>query len=121
MSNSLGDKYRVTIFGQSHAPAVGAVIEGVPAGTVPDMDFIRAFMARRAPGGAAQRGKLLVMPRRCGEPACRNEEQRLGKGVGQDLKAGGCDAGCSAKTDARLHERREQSLRALPHVEASRR
>ncbi len=52
MSNSLGDKYRVTIFGQSHAPAVGAVIEGVPAGTVPDMDFIRAFMARRAPGGA---------------------------------------------------------------------
>ncbi len=52
MSNSLGDKYRVTIFGQSHAPAVGAVIEGIPAGTVPDMDFIRAFMARRAPGGA---------------------------------------------------------------------
>ena len=52
MSNSLGEKYRVTIFGQSHAPAIGAVIEGVPAGVTPDMEFIRAFMARRAPGGA---------------------------------------------------------------------
>ena len=31
---------------------IGAVIEGIPAGVVPDMDFISAFMARRAPGGA---------------------------------------------------------------------
>ena len=52
MSNSLGDKYRLTIFGQSHSPMIGGVIEGVPAGVAPDMDFIRAFMARRAPGGA---------------------------------------------------------------------
>lgn len=52
MSNTLGNRYRVTIFGQSHAPAIGAVIEGVPAGVAPDMAFIRAFMARRAPGGA---------------------------------------------------------------------
>ena len=53
MSNLLGNKYRVQIFGQSHSPAIGAVIEGLPAGIVPDMDFIRAFMARRAPGGSA--------------------------------------------------------------------
>ena len=52
MSNSLGEKFRVQIFGQSHSPMIGAVIEGIPAGVVPDMDFIRAFMARRAPGGA---------------------------------------------------------------------
>ena len=51
MSNCLGDKYRLTIFGQSHSPAIGGVIEGVPAGVSPDMEFIRAFMARRAPGG----------------------------------------------------------------------
>lgn len=53
MSNTLGSKYRVQIFGQSHSPMIGAVIEGVPAGTVPDMDFISAFMARRAPGQGA--------------------------------------------------------------------
>ena len=52
MSNTLGSKYRVIIFGQSHSPMIGAVIEGVPAGVVPDMGVISAFMARRAPGGA---------------------------------------------------------------------
>jgi len=52
MSNTLGNRYRVQIFGQSHSPMIGAVIEGLPAGVVPDMAFISAFMARRAPGGA---------------------------------------------------------------------
>ncbi len=52
MSNSLGNSYRVQIFGQSHSPQIGCVIEGVPAGIVPDMESIRSFMARRAPGGA---------------------------------------------------------------------
>ena len=53
MSNTLGNRYRVQIFGQSHSPMIGAVIEGIPAGVTPDMDFISAFMARRAPGGSA--------------------------------------------------------------------
>lgn len=52
MSNTLGERYRVQVFGQSHSPMIGAVIEGIPAGVVPDMDFISAFMSRRAPGGA---------------------------------------------------------------------
>ena len=52
MSNSLGNRYRVQIFGQSHSPMIGCVIEGLPAGISPDMAFIEAFMARRAPGGA---------------------------------------------------------------------
>ena len=52
MSNTLGNRYRVQIFGQSHSPMIGGVIEGLPAGITPDMAFIRAFMARRAPGGA---------------------------------------------------------------------
>ncbi len=53
MSNLLGSKYRVQIFGQSHSPMIGCVIEGVPAGTVPDMEALSAFMARRAPGQSA--------------------------------------------------------------------
>jgi chorismate synthase len=52
MSNQLGDRYRLTVFGQSHSPMIGGVIEGLPAGVAPDMAFINAFMARRAPGGA---------------------------------------------------------------------
>ena len=42
-----------TIFGESHGPAVGAVLTGVPAGLEPDWDFIRAELARRAPGQSA--------------------------------------------------------------------
>ena len=48
--NTLGNKLRVTVFGQSHAPSIGCVVEGLPAGFAPDMDRVRAFMARRAPG-----------------------------------------------------------------------
>ena len=48
--NTLGHKLRVTVFGQSHAKAIGCVVEGLPAGLRPDMDRVAAFMARRAPG-----------------------------------------------------------------------
>lgn len=48
--NTLGSKLKVTVFGQSHAPAIGCVIDGLPAGFAPDMDRVTAFMARRAPG-----------------------------------------------------------------------
>lgn len=51
MSNSLGKLFRFTVFGQSHAPALGVTIEGLPGGFEPDMDKLMAFMARRAPGG----------------------------------------------------------------------
>ena len=48
--NILGNKLRVTVFGQSHAEAIGCVVEGLPAGFAPDLDRVAAFMARRAPG-----------------------------------------------------------------------
>ena len=50
MSNSFGERFRFTIFGQSHAPAIGVTIEGLPAGFAPDMEKLAAFLARRAPG-----------------------------------------------------------------------
>ena len=46
----LGDKLKVTLFGQSHGPAIGCVIDGFPAGKRVDWDAVSAFMARRAPG-----------------------------------------------------------------------
>ena len=48
--NTLGNKLRVPVFGQSHAPAIGCVVEGLPAGFAPDLERLGAFMARRAPG-----------------------------------------------------------------------
>ncbi len=50
MSNSFGERYRFTIFGQSHAPAIGVTIEGLPAGFTLDMAALQAFLDRRAPG-----------------------------------------------------------------------
>ena len=52
MSSSFGKMLTVTIFGQSHGEAIGAVIDGLPAGIQLDFDEIERFMARRAPGGA---------------------------------------------------------------------
>lgn len=51
MSNSFGKLFRFTIFGQSHAPAIGVTLEGLPSGVKIDMEKLGAFLARRAPGG----------------------------------------------------------------------
>lgn len=45
-----GNKLSVSIFGQSHSPSIGAVIEGLPAGLEVDTEWVSAFMKRRAPG-----------------------------------------------------------------------
>ncbi len=41
---------KLKIFGESHAPAIGVEIEGVPRGTVIDGVALQAFLDRRAPG-----------------------------------------------------------------------
>lgn len=39
-----------TIFGESHGPAIGVTLTGVPAGLELDLDFIRSELERRRPG-----------------------------------------------------------------------
>ncbi|MDD6160715.1 MAG: chorismate synthase [Oscillospiraceae bacterium] len=39
-----------TIFGESHGPAIGVTLTGVPAGLALDREAVRREMARRAPG-----------------------------------------------------------------------
>ena len=50
MPSTLGSALRATVFRQSHSPAVGCVIEGLPSGMCVDLDALAAFVARRAPG-----------------------------------------------------------------------
>lgn len=45
-----GEHLHLTIFGQSHAPAIGMTLEGLPAGEAIDMAALQAFLNRRAPG-----------------------------------------------------------------------
>lgn len=53
MASSIGKNIKLTVFGQSHSPAIGMVLEGIPAGIVLDMQAINRFMQRRAPGANA--------------------------------------------------------------------
>ncbi|MCL2077986.1 MAG: chorismate synthase [Oscillospiraceae bacterium] len=51
MSSVFGKNLKVSIFGESHGQAIGAVIDGLPAGEEIDREELCVFMARRAPGG----------------------------------------------------------------------
>lgn len=81
MSSEFGKNLRVTLFGQSHSEAIGAVIDGLPAGEEISLQEISAFMARRAPGKnaystlrrEADAPKILsglVNGKTCGAPLC---------------------------------------------------
>ena len=50
MSSTYGENLKLTIFGQSHSPAIGVTIEGIPAGEKVDLDELQRFLNRRAPG-----------------------------------------------------------------------
>lgn len=48
--SSFGNKFTVTTWGESHGKAVGAVIDGCPAGLSLSEEDIQVFMDRRRPG-----------------------------------------------------------------------
>ena len=52
MSSVWGRNLTITVFGQSHAEAIGVVVDGLPAGVRIDTEELQAFMKRRAAGGA---------------------------------------------------------------------
>ena len=53
MSSIYHGQLTVSIFGQSHAPAIGVTVDGIPAGETVDLEELQAFLARRAPGTGA--------------------------------------------------------------------
>lgn len=81
MASVFGNNFKVSVFGQSHAPGIGVVVDGFPAGFAPDMESLRAFMRRRQPGQnllGTQRSESdlfdvlsgLSEGRLCGAPLC---------------------------------------------------
>lgn len=53
MSSIYGENIKVSIFGQSHSPAIGVTMDGIPAGETIDMEELAKFLSRRAPGNNA--------------------------------------------------------------------
>lgn len=52
MKNTFGDNVSITIFGESHGTAIGAVIDGLAPGMEVDEERIRGYLARRRPSMA---------------------------------------------------------------------
>lgn len=50
MSSTYGENLKLSIFGQSHGPAIGMTLDGIPAGLSVDFEKLQAFLDRRAPG-----------------------------------------------------------------------
>ena len=49
MSSFWNHNITVSIFGESHGPAIGVVLDKLPSGEYIDAEELRNFMARRAP------------------------------------------------------------------------
>lgn len=48
--NTFGDKIKITVFGESHAEAIGVTVDGLSAGTPVDTNYIQSLLDLRAPG-----------------------------------------------------------------------
>lgn len=48
--NSFGKLLTLTTFGESHGPAIGVIVDGLPSGLSIDEEFIQKELARRRPG-----------------------------------------------------------------------
>lgn len=58
MKNTFGTSVAVTLFGESHGPAVGAVLDGMAPGVPVDAGFIASQLALRQPYGAISTGRM---------------------------------------------------------------
>ena len=50
MMNSFGHIFRVTTWGESHGPALGATVDGVPPGVPLEAAMLQHWLDRRRPG-----------------------------------------------------------------------
>ncbi len=48
--NTFGHLFRVTTWGESHGPALGATVDGCPPGVAIDADMLQVWLDRRKPG-----------------------------------------------------------------------
>ncbi len=58
MKNTIGQSVAVTIFGESHGSAVGAVIDGLSPGIEVNEDFIRSQLSRRRPSSRTDTARV---------------------------------------------------------------
>ena len=47
----MGENLKISLFGESHGEAIGATIEGLPAGIKLDLDYLKSQLDLRKPKG----------------------------------------------------------------------
>ena len=76
MSNTFGNIFKLTTFGESHGEAIGGVIDGMPAGIEVNMDFIQQELNRRRPGQTSSSSRAFSrLPPQCRRmwPSCQTK------------------------------------------------
>ena len=58
MKNTIGSSVQLTIFGESHGEAVGAVLDGIAPGVEVSDSFIAERLSRRRPSGAVDTARV---------------------------------------------------------------
>jgi chorismate synthase len=101
MSNTIGTLFRVTTFGESHGPAVGAIVDGCPAHLPLSVSDIQPQLDRRRPGQS-------VLTTSRGE----RDQVRILSGVDQGLTLGSPIALVVDNTDSRSAD--YQTIQAIP-------
>jgi chorismate synthase len=91
--NTFGHFFRVTTFGESHGPALGAVIDGCPSEVPFDLGRVQAALDRRRPGQSA-----------LSSPRDERDRAELLSGVYQGLTLGTPIALLVRNTDARAED-----------------
>lgn len=102
MASAWGKMLNLSIFGESHGPAIGVVINGLPAGCVLDMERIQQQMNRRAPGGRLSTQRK--------EP----DRIKILSGMLNDTTTGAPLTGMIENTDTRSGDYREMQTLARP-------
>ena len=71
MRANFGEHYKQTNFGESHGPAIGEVVDGLPAGARLDEAYIAGQMARRARRAATRPRRREKRRTRCASSPAR--------------------------------------------------
>lgn len=81
--NTYGTIFKITTFGESHGPALGAVIDGCPAGIPIDINCIQEALHRRRPGFTSGNTKNVT-----GTTRTENDEVKILSGVFENVSTG---------------------------------
>jgi len=100
-ANTFGSRFCVHTFGESHGAALGALIDGCPAGVCVDLELLSYLMGRRRPGSSAM-------------VSSRSEEDRVDilSGVYEGKTLGTPIAMMVRNQDARSHDYKNLPLRS---------